>query len=807
MGTPQPKFPLDNHCSVVHNNTLYVYSPAGFQSLGLEQGAQWEVLPMDISLTGAQCVRGVPNGDQSAAKLYVVGGSPNATAASWDYPGLMEYSFANKKWDWIRPQSWNTQNRQNHAAVYLSDSQKILVYAGSQAANDFGPSTQGFLFSTVSPYTVESLQSQGAPPSVKPMLMSSDSKTAVLVGGGASNTAIWKFTEADGWRNLGVTLAQPISNQATEQCAVITGDDGSVVMNKFNLGVIPNTVQQITLLGKNGTPASPGSTKTKRLTASNMPTYNATYAPMSLRSGYSLAQGDTNGMTVASGGDPAAPIAIFDATHNSWVNATELFGGQQVIQASASSSSASASASPTFVTSTLAPSSTNNASAMAAAVPDNKGKMLTVLGATLGTIFGMALFLILILVCLRYRKNKNRTNSAYLEKDRMSFADRGAEFMKEAGGAVVTYHPNFNNDSATSLAIIQGRGNGHKRNTASDASTAGLVKKTSPLGYSDPVELSKFDMKPEQVNEKIVRQNSGRAPPLKTTLGARSSGWSRYFANNEATNLASVQADRSTYASDRTSGLSQHRASRGYAPQIAPLDIPKFDGQRLSRVASGSPTLGTPVGILPHQVQPMQAELGRANSNGSMRSDVSREDHYFRKPVESWTPVGDDHRTSSNYTGSMVIDPHSKYEVASSYYPDGTDSFYSKSKLGSFYPGQNSAPGLPDTRDSTATMFPSSNGSIAPTANKGNTTFSSMYPSPPRLGEPQDRESTVTIFPGGSGPVQTKNVSSPKLGSFYPPPRVGHESTVTMFPGPGPTQEESKKGQSDMSWLNLGTSR
>ena len=595
---------------------------------------------MPVSLTGAQCVRGSPNGDSNSAKLYIVGGTPNATAASWDYPGLMSYSFSANTWDWIRPLAYPTQNRVNHAAIYLQDSQKILVYAGSQKQGDFQPSTQGFLISTVSPYGVEALQSNGAPPSVKPMLMSTDTKSALLVGGDAANTAVWKFSEGDGWRDLGVKLAQPITNQNTVQCTVVAGPDGSVVMEKFDLGVTPNTVQQIMLLNKDGTPASPGTTvvaKSKRVTVSEWNTYNATYAPTVLRSGYSLAQGD-NGVTVASGGgSPTDSIVLFDTKSNAWVNATQMFDGQQ--QVLGASASTSASARPTSTASTSTASPTNDVSAMPMAAPDNKGKMLTVLGATLGTIFGMAAFLILILICLRYRKNKSKRNSNYLEKDRMSFADRGAEFMKEAGGAVVTYHPNFSNDSSTSLAIIQGRGgNGHKRNTASDASTAGLVKKPSPLGYSDPVELSKFDLKPELVNEKIVRQNSSRTPPIKTTLGARSSGWSRYFANNEATNLASVQADRSTYASDRTSGLSQHRASRGYgAPQIAPLDIPKFDGQRLSRVASGSPTLGTPNGILPHQVQPMQAELGRANSNGSMRSDISRDDHYFRKPVESWT--------------------------------------------------------------------------------------------------------------------------------------------------------------------------
>ncbi|KAI8936370.1 hypothetical protein NX059_006782 [Plenodomus lindquistii] len=828
MGTPAPKYPLENHCSIVHDNTLYVYSPQGFQSLKLQEGAKWKTLPMDISLTGAQCVKAAPAGDAKAAQLYIVGGAVNETAATWNYPGMMHYTFATKKWDWLRAESWNTANRQNHAATYLQESRKILVYAGSQDTGEIGPSTQSFLFSTQSPYAVQSLPSAGAPPTVKPMLMAADSKTAYLVGGGASNTAIWKFDEAQGWRNTGTTLQQPIANQEAVQCAMVTGKDGSVVLEKFDMSVTPNKVERLLIMNKDGTPAAPGATvaadKVKRVEVSDWSKYNATYAPTSTRSGYSLAQGN-DGLTVASGGNQTDPLVLFDAQANSWLNATEVFNGQNVLIQSESSSTISSSITSATVSASATPSSTDVPAV--ASPPSNKGKMLTVLGATLGTIFGIAAVLILILFCLKYRKNKSQKSQGYAEKDRMSFADRGAEFMKEAGGSVIAQPYQQNNDSVTSLAIIQGRPGNHKKNQASDASTAGLVKKSSPLGYSDPVELSKFDLKPEGLKpetlrmDAMVRQNSGRTPPVKSAPRARSSGWSRYFANNEATNLANVQPDRSTYASDRTSiaSVSQYTNSRMYSRHpsqhiapLAPLQIPQtqFDGQRLSRVASGSPTLGTPTSILPHQVQPMQAELSRANSNGSTRSGVSgHNDHYYQQPVETWTPVGEDQRASSTYTGSMVIDPNSKYDVASSYYPDGTDSFYPKSNFSSFYPGQGEhSPVIPDARDSTFTMFPTGNASSAPPPSEPKSKFSSMYPAPPRLGLAQDRDSSATLFPGGSGPPQRPPrpehdaMPSPTYNSFYPPPRVGHESTVTMFPGPNHNQDASKK--EDMSWLNLG---
>ncbi|KAH7414445.1 hypothetical protein DE146DRAFT_35580 [Phaeosphaeria sp. MPI-PUGE-AT-0046c] len=818
MGYSEPKYPLNGHCSIVHDGTLYVYSSAGFQSLKLEEGAEWTAMPMDISLTGATCVNAA-----SAGKLYIVGGTPNATAAPWNYPGLMHYTFASKTWDWVRPESWNTQNRLNHGAVYLANSKKILVYAGSQREGDVGPSPESFLIDTEAPFRIQSLESKGAPPSVRPMLMAMDADTALLIGGGAANTAVWKFNQADGgWKNMEVTLQQPIVNPEAVQCTVVSGKGQSKVLEKFDMSATPNKVDRILLVKEDGTPAAPGATpgKAKRVTVDNWPEYNSTYAPSSARSGYSLAQAD-NGVTVASGGNQTDPIVMFDAKENSWLNATALFAGQQVISNSVSSSTSPTSTPTSTPAVSAAPSSSPTGEALPPAAPSNKGKMLTVLGATLGTIFGIAAILILILFCLKYRKNKSRKTQGYVEKDRMSFADRGAEFMKEAGGSEVTHQYALGNDSRTSLAIIGGgRGaNGHKKNMASDASQAGLVKKTSPLGYSDPVELSKFDLKPEPISESIVRQNSGRIPAVnKANPRARSSGWSRYFANNDATNLANVQPDRSTYASDRTSTASQsnYTESRIYnhhpSQNIAPLEIPKFDGQRLSRVASGSPTLGSSTATLPHQVQPMQAELGRANSNGSTRSGVSYDDHYFRQPVESWTPVGDNHRASSTYTGSMVFDSHNtttannnKNDATSSYYPDGTDSFYPKSDFSSFYPGQ----GAPDLRDSSNTMFPSGNAPSAPIDEMPKSKFSSMYPTPPRIGVPVDRDSTVTVFPGPNAPQATRSDfdSNNKPSSFYPAPRVGHDSTVTMFPGPGGASDKSKDGQSDMSWLNLGTSR
>ncbi|KAF2447854.1 hypothetical protein P171DRAFT_354145 [Karstenula rhodostoma CBS 690.94] len=794
MSFKDPIYPLENHCSVIHDNTLYVYSPQGFQSLDLAKGSEWEKLPMDISLTGAECILAPSSGDANTDMMFVVGGKVNETVRQWDYPGLMHYSFKEKKWDWQRSESWVTKERTNHAAIYIPAAKQILVYSGSSDPQSGGLSSESFLIDTKTPYGVLSQPAGANPPLTKPMLLPWDSTHAVMVGGGASNTAIYTFgamSDAsgamEGWKDLGIAIAEPITSPESTQCTLITGEDGSKVLETFYMGVSPNKVTRTVLLNKGGSVATLGTTvgeKSKRYTTlDDFPKYNDTLASDLIRSGYSVAQSDSDRI-IFSGGNAEEPLSIFDGSENSWVNATELFTGRQLQNVLQPSSSVSSSTPTSTATETAAASSSAVAAPPAGAAVNNKDRMLTVLGATLGAIFGIAALLILLLFCLRWRKAKKRRTAqgGYVEKDRLSFADRGAEFMKEAGG--VGGKPRFAevNASQTSLAIIAGHG--HKRGMLSDSSTQGLVKKASPLGYTEPVELSKFDLKPEPIDERIVRQNSGRIPPQPKAIGnvsrSRSSGWSRYFANNDATNLAAMPTDnRSTFASERTSTGSQsmYNDSRMYSQSMQPpppLDIPKFENQRISKVTTGSPTLGNSTDNLPGQ--PMQAELARANSGASTRSGISNDDrHYLRDPVESWSPVGNEGRpVSSNYTASVVLNDYR--DGASSYYPDGTSSFYPKSGTSSFIPGQSRLGG-PEVRDSTNTIFPAGNLANMPPSQPQEqqqqyNDFDSFYPAPPRLGgAPDGRESQITVFPGG------------------------------------PAGDARKEGGQDMSWLNLGVSK
>ncbi len=73
MLLPEPAVTLAGGCTIIFNNTLYSYSGAGFQSLGLDEGAVWKKLPSGKSVDGGICVGSTPK-DSSTAALFIVGG-------------------------------------------------------------------------------------------------------------------------------------------------------------------------------------------------------------------------------------------------------------------------------------------------------------------------------------------------------------------------------------------------------------------------------------------------------------------------------------------------------------------------------------------------------------------------------------------------------------------------------------------------------------------------------------------------------------------------------------------------------------
>ncbi|KAK5282951.1 hypothetical protein LTR16_005613 [Cryomyces antarcticus] len=384
-------------------------------------------------------------------------------------------------------------------------------------------------------------------------------------------------------------------------------------------------------------------------------------------------------------------------------------------------------------------------------------------------------------------------------------------------------------------------GSAHTRNDGpkgSFDSTAGLVyAKKSPLGNGESHEMRDYsDSKASSLHPdgKATRfqprfEQSPPAAPLAAYSGPnivtqdrptmhgkkRSSGWSKYFLNNEGTNLAI----------------------------IPPLDLDfsaKFDGQRLSRVATGSPALGHSREHLPSQGQ--KAELERSDSVNAISS-------FGDDPHDSLNSTGVPSQLFEGSTASAAAskgDSHSR-PISSTYtdsahgtrFPPRIDSAAGDRTLGnrdyarSFYP--------PRAPDNTLPNFNPREGTSLD--------YHARSPEPPLRGiglakTSDGRDSSVTLFPGGSFPSPVGRTLFPGSNAFaerkaaaasasasasalgLDPLGLDHngraedrDSTITVFPSGvaqpvvprrpsvvhvGAKGRKQTPPKEDMSWLNLG---
>ncbi|KIV79019.1 hypothetical protein PV11_06611 [Exophiala sideris] len=428
MSAPTPPVSLNSQCSIIHDGVIYVYSPDAFQILELKEGAQWQQEANGISVTGAVCMKGGVDGDNTKPALYVVGGASNSSFP--DYPGLQRYSLLDKSWQTITPVVKVTQNRLNHGAAYMNTSSSMVVYAGSQ--DDYsGASSQTFLVELYPPYSVLAYSSD-APPAVKPTMLSWNESSVLMVGGSTTNVNVFTFDPDNGWQDLGLSLPSALPDSSVAQSAVFTLDDESKILQTFDLGETDPTVTTNVLLGgggvlatygetvgSNNTTASPtttaSSSKAKRsVSLSNYPTYNNSLAPSSSRTNFNLAPGD-DGLISFVGGNNDDPVVFFNQSGNTWVSATSLLGEQK--------------ASTTPSTTQPAPTAT---SAAAASSSSHKGNGLTILGGVLGGICGLAVVLIILLLWLRSVRRKRAR-----EEKQTEYGDdkrRSGEYNVEEGG-------------------------------------------------------------------------------------------------------------------------------------------------------------------------------------------------------------------------------------------------------------------------------------------------------------------------------------------------------------------------------------
>ncbi|RMZ88556.1 hypothetical protein DV736_g4211, partial [Chaetothyriales sp. CBS 134916] len=419
MTTPTPPFPFKDQCSIIHNNTLYVYSPNAFQTLSLQAGARWKQETNGVSVVGAQCVYGGVDGLNNQSALYVVGGVANESNSN--YPGLQRYSILDNSWTTITPLVQVTQNRQFHGAAYINASSGIIIYGGSQQGMT-GLSSETFFIQLYPPYRVQAYSSN-APPVKNPFMMPWSDERALMVGGSASNLDVFTFGAADGWQSLGLTLPNALPNFSLAQAALLTLDDGSKILQTFNLSQHPVSVSSNVLLNPGGAPAAYGevegvSTTTttsgvpaatspaksrRSITLNTFPIYDGANGPNTTRTDFSIAQSE-DGLLAFVGGDPDSTVSFFNQKQDAWVLPEKILGDPATLPTSA------ATATPTQSSA----SASNNGS--------RHSHRSAILGGVLGGIFGVLAIVLIILLCLARKRKREREQ----KQSRKLYADSKA---------------------------------------------------------------------------------------------------------------------------------------------------------------------------------------------------------------------------------------------------------------------------------------------------------------------------------------------------------------------------------------------
>ncbi|WAO83766.1 Hypothetical protein NCS54_00096500 [Fusarium falciforme] len=645
MSLPKPPSPLTGACSVIHDNTLYVYTQNAFMSLPLEKDAEWKKLATGEKVSGGVCV-GTDSG------LFVVGG----TGGSDSYTGLQKFTYGDKKWSTITLSSPITKNLQHHGAAYLKSTDRIFVYAGTKDGSETATS-EGWVIGASEPHTI--LAAGPTVSALNPILLPWSDTDVCFVGGSDSNTAVSWYNPDAGWRLSGTTLSEPIPSSM--RAVLVPGDDGSISLYVFDLTASPNKVRRHLVWTADNQPVTLSEALTKRdATGSDWPAYNATLAPKEARSNdYTVAQ-DSNGKIVFVGGSDKLPVAMFDGKENAWMDSVKVLGSepQKLLAETTSSKSSSATKtststkststkssstvsststesfttdSSTFSTSTATATDSSTASwtlsesstaSSTDIVPvggatksgDSGLSSSAILGITLGTILGFLAALIVILLLLRRRKKTRqpspeaahaRHNYPPDEKDPKAF---GNGQLSPNSAHFRGHNSQLSQESYSSMAILMGRAGKNKTSitrkpsSGTNRSSVGSLHKQLKATISKPIlqEMQHPVLQGQDTRgvsfDPTVAEPRPRNGPLETQDGMRrSSGWNRYWSGGSALQILGFGGPkRNTVGSDSESHYSDSIAARNPRVTQDSATVPplNFDFRpEMNRVNSGSPVV------------------------------------------------------------------------------------------------------------------------------------------------------------------------------------------------------------------------
>ncbi|KAJ5379207.1 hypothetical protein N7509_012326 [Penicillium cosmopolitanum] len=691
MKVPTPDHELKGRCSVIHNNTLYVFSKNGLQYIDLEKDAKWHAPTSYTSgdpvlVDDAVCMLGGVEGNEDEQALYVVGG----TGGGDFYSGLQRYSFKDTTWSTLGSVGVLT-GLTGHGAGYISSSHKIVVFGGS-SSGDTVPAGQTFTIETVPPYGSGSQLPQGAPNSNNPYLMAWDASNVAMMGGQTSSAAVWTFSDTTGWTTSGASLPSPSTVSDTTQPIVMDDSAGGKILMTFNMDGSADSVQSYALVNDEG--KAQAATPLKR-SLSDYPTYNSSYAPSKKWPEFSLAQ--QQGMVVVAGGSGDETLAIFNQTSNSWANATELFYGKPqhtlkhhtTTTSFTSSTPTSTSTSTSSSSASVTPTSTSSSTpAAAAGGSTSHADLKTILGATLGSVCGVAIILLLLLFLLRRKKqqqiqNGQRPNDS---KDRLSFQDQGLGHDQGLAPLAAGAYPMakspvpFASMSNDSLAIMSGRATGEKSLKPPPNNGYGLSSKprdSSPLSPIPSSGLAPSSMYSQSSEAAAIVAGGAAGAGAGAAVGSNKAGdrttdegWGKYFEDNNDTSNLGMPADRSTVSSVYTK--SDYRGSAWPMTNLAPINFGFLDQPKpLGQVYSGSPTTesSSSVGIGRSLAIPeaQSARISSADSISLMSDDDPHDTAWTGAHKQSWLGRPPSSNYSTSFYNSSTRDLQN---TGSGYFPD-----------------------------------------------------------------------------------------------------------------------------------------
>ncbi|KAL2872083.1 uncharacterized protein BJX67DRAFT_98787 [Aspergillus lucknowensis] len=648
MIVPKPPVALEGHCSVIHDNTLYTYSEEGFASIPLERNGTWSKLTPGVPVSGAACVTGGIDGNESQQALYVVGG----TSSRSKNPGLQRYSFKDKTWKTIPLTGPNLSNRTSHSAVYLKSISSIFVYGGHPEDGAIVTSDT-FIARTYSPYDLDSQSGADASPAAAPVLLPWSDEEAALFGGLTTPEGVHFWDASKGWHDSGFTMGKELPSDA--KYALLNRTDGSMVLQTFDMSVSPNTVTSTIMM-------PPQSSKESK--RDGYPEYDGSLASKSTRQDYSIAQGD-NGLVVVSSGSGTDSLAIFNQTSNSWTNTTKLFYGDKPMQDILGTTTLTADNTTTSTTPEPTASETNSTSPTASTSSNDdsdNNNIGTIVGATVGGVLGVAAILVLILFLLKRKKEKMR-RAGRLDKDRLSFQDQGVEPLTRSAYPMAQGPAPAAASSMDSLAIFSGNA-GDEKSPRSAGSIPHYMQKShlarpSPLNNIQSSDAGNYS----RDDKTFAARDLSVRPGDQTT----DEGWGKYFQDTTTPNFVGMQPQ---YESTRGSKATLWPgASNGLTPlNTSFLEQPK----PLGRVHSGSPTTefatsardGRQIAI----VEGQSAQISSADSV-SLHSEDDDPNRGYGAQTQSW--LG--RPPSSTYSRSYYNPNQSTRELPSTATPTTTD--------------------------------------------------------------------------------------------------------------------------------------